>query len=101
MGVSSRYVELAKEVKKKAPQLVQEVRDGRLTIQVAAQLAENEVRRNGKGPNRTKIDGDDKVRVLSGDCCDLIPTLDDESVQLVSDLASVRRATEKPVQERL
>lgn len=83
VGVSSRYVELAKELQKKAPQFVQEVRDGKLTIHVAAQLAENEVRRNGKGPSRTKIDGDDKVRVLSGDCCDLIPTLEDESVQLV------------------
>ena len=83
MGVSSRYVELAKEVKKKAPNLVQEVRDGRLTIHVAAQLAENEVRRNGKQPERAKIDGDDKVRVACGDCFDLIPTLEDESIQLV------------------
>lgn len=83
VGVSSRYVELAKEVKKKAPNLVQEVREGKLTIHVAAQLAENEVRRNGKPLQRVKIDSDDKVRVACGDCLDLIPTLDDESVQLV------------------
>lgn len=83
VGVSARYVELAKEVKKKAPQLVQEVREGRLTIHVAAQLAENEVRRNGKPPKRAKINGHDKVRVACGDCRDLIPTLEDESIQLV------------------
>ena len=81
IGVSPRYVELAKEIRTKAPGLVDEIKQGKLTISVAAKLADNEAGRNGR--KRHKIDTDDASRILCGDAMDLISTLEDESVQLV------------------
>ena len=74
-------MELAKEIRTKAPGLVDEIKQGKLTISVAAKLADNEAGRNGR--KRHKIDTDDASRILCGDAMDLISTLEDESVQLV------------------
>ena len=48
---------------------------------VADRLANN--KGNGKSKTRRRISADDAACVTCGDCLDLIPTLEDESIQLV------------------
>jgi len=83
VGTNPRYVEMVKSIKTKAPELIDEIRAGRLTVNVADRLAENHVRRNGRKGKRIRATENDSSRIFCGDCFDLIPKLDDESVQLV------------------
>ena len=78
---SSRHVERVKSISKRAPELIDEIRAGKLTVAVADRLANN--KGNGKSKTRRRISTDDAACVICGDCLDLIPTLDDESIQLV------------------
>lgn len=78
---SARHVERVKSISKRAPELIEEIRAGKLTVAVADRLANNKP--NGNGRRRKRISGDDASRVVCGNCFDLIPTLGDGSVQLV------------------
>ncbi len=77
---SARHVERVKSISKRAPELIDEIRSGRLTVAVADRLADNKP--NGDGKRRRRISADDATRVVRGDCMKLIPTLDDLSVNL-------------------
>lgn len=83
VGASPRYVEMVKSINSKAPELLDKIRSGELTVLVANRLAANAVGSNGKKGNRIQRNGDDASRVICGDCRKLIPTLDDGSVGLV------------------
>ena len=70
-----------KSISKRAPELLDEIRAGKLTVAVADRLANNKP--NGKSRRRRRISADDAARVVCGDCMKLIPTLDDGTVSLV------------------
>jgi len=78
---NSAYVQTIKSISRTAPELVDEIRAGRLTVAVAQRLANNKP--NGKPKRRKRISADDAACVVRGDCMKLIPTLDDLSVNLV------------------
>ena len=83
VGASPRYVEMAKSIKQKAPELLDKIRLGELTVPLANQLADNEVRRTGGKRKKTRCNTEDACRVICGDCFKLIPTLADTSIELV------------------
>ena len=83
VGASPRYVEMVKSINTKAPELLDKIRSGELTVLVANRLAENAVGRNGQQRKRIRRNSDDVPRVTCGDCRKLIPTLDDGAVNLV------------------
>ena len=78
---SARHVERVKSISHRAPELIDEIRAGKLTVAVADRLADNKP--NGKSRRRRRISADDASRVVCGDCMKLIPTLDDGAVGLV------------------
>lgn len=78
---SSRNVERVKAISKRAPELIDEIRAGKLTVAVADKLANNKPNRNGR--KRRRVAAEDADCVVHGDCMKLIPTLDDCSVNLV------------------
>lgn len=81
VGGSARYVEMVKEINGKRPDLVDRIRSGELSVPEAQKLA---AVRSSNGPkSRVRISGDDAAKILHGDCLDLIPSLEDGSVQLV------------------
>ena len=78
---SARNVERVKSISKQAPELVDDIRAGKLTVAVAERLANNKP--NGSSKRRRHISTDDAACVVHGDCMKLIPTLHDGSVNLV------------------
>ena len=81
---SSRYVEKVKSISRQAPELVEKIRTGELSVVEAERYLSYAARsRNGKKKRRTKISEDDAARIRCGDALKLIPELDDDSVSLV------------------
>ena len=78
---SSRQVERVKFISKVAPELLDQIRAGTLTVAVADKLANNKP--NHRSKRRTRIATEDTNCVVRGDCTKLIPTLDNRSVNLV------------------
>lgn len=81
VGTNYRYVELTKKIQAEKPELIDRIRSGELTVPEARKLTA--VPSTNGRRRRVNPDEDDKERIIKGDCLDLIPSLDDESVQLV------------------
>lgn len=77
---SARNVERVKAISKRAPELIDDIRAGKLTVAVAERLSSNQP--NGKPRRQRRISSDVAACVVHGDCMKLIPTLDDGSVNL-------------------
>jgi hypothetical protein len=99
---NARYVEMVKEISRSVPELLDRVRSGSMTVAEAQRIAASEVRRNGHHRKHGKAKADDAERVTCGDCLDLIPRLDNRSVDLVlcsPPYAEQRRSHYKGVSE--
>ncbi len=81
VGASARYVEMVKEIGCKQPELVERIRDGELSVPEARKLAA--VATSNGRKKRTRIDQNDREKIVQGDCLDLIHSLSDGSVRLV------------------
>jgi DNA modification methylase len=80
---NSAYVQAVKAISKTAPELIDEIRAGRVTVLEAKRLAQRNAPSNGQNGKKRKIPKGNRKRITCGDCMKLIPTLDDESVNLV------------------
>jgi site-specific DNA-methyltransferase (adenine-specific)/site-specific DNA-methyltransferase (cytosine-N4-specific) len=78
---SSRHVERVKAISRQAPELIDEIRVGKLTVAVAERLANNKP--TGTTQRRKRISTGDAACVVHGDCLKLIPTFGDGTVNLV------------------
>jgi len=81
VGTNYRYVELAKKINLEQPEMIDRIRSGELSVPEARKLV-SVPSKNGRS-KRSKVKADDAERILHGDCLDLIPALEDNSVQLV------------------
>jgi len=84
---SARYVATIKSLSKQAPELVDRIRSGELSVPDAQRLhrQQEEVAKAKKAKRKRKAcaaNEGDMDSVVCGDCCNLIPTLDDLSVNL-------------------
>lgn len=81
VGANFRYIEIVKTISEQRPELIDRIRSGELSVPEARKLASVPLT-NGRPKSRNRINSDDKAKVLCGDCLDLIPSIEDNSVQL-------------------
>ncbi len=81
VGTSSRYVEIAKQIKQEQPEMIDRIRSGELSVPEARKLV-SVPSKNGRS-KRSKVKADDAERIHHGDCLSLIQKVEDSTVQLV------------------